>query len=146
MREVRSSRLTEMLDQTGACLATFAQRLGLGELLAQHARKVQTAADKQAGLGAQAGNTALTPNGSSRSAGEQGWGSSGVGGAGGGEGGEGTDVLQGSEMWAALSRALVADVAEQPRMLQQVTLRDYQMQVSRTFKRVGLGLICHQGA
>ena len=113
VREVRSSRLNEMLDQTGTCLSTFAQRLGLETLLQQHAHATRAGPSRSATSGSDVAGCRDR-----------------IGDEGGGSGcGAGRGVLHSSEMWAALSRALVADIEEQPRMLEEVTLRDYQMQV-----------------
>eukprot|EP00983_Pelagomonas_calceolata_P021046 661583-Pelagomonas_calceolata.AAC.2 len=107
-----------MLDQTGACLSTFAKRLGLEKLLKQQERGSQGSQ----GLARSEGSRShMALDSSKTSAASSAAGSTATEGGGG--------VLESSEMWAALSRALVADIAEQPRMLQDVTLRDYQMQV-----------------
>jgi len=135
VREVRSSRLNEMLEQTSACLATFAKRLGLAQLLQRHAQRTQALSTQgrelAAGVQVQvaAGSGPQTGNGCTKAA-QQKLAERGVGQQGSGvPEGSGGSVLESSEMWAALSRALVADIEEQPRMLQGVTLRDYQMQV-----------------
>jgi hypothetical protein len=104
VRAERHSRLREVLDETDACLRTFAAKLGLDRLLKR------SAAGTGSSDAAAASKAAPVP----------------------GPSGATTDSLAAvSECWSSLAQALVADIPEQPEMLQGGELREYQMHVSR---------------
>ena len=141
IRNTRSARLQEMLDQTDACFRSFADKLGLQKILQKHPQtSASTTPAAQAAAGPSGSHTTTTEKGGGAAATTSEQGGAAAAAASGqvppgqtqataGSVGSDAAVIESSKGWAALAGALVADIPAQPSMLKGGELRDYQMHV-----------------